>query len=165
MLRLPKLVAVLTLVVLVSAGYRTVSAQEYEDRDPDDASSVEANNVDGTEAGVDSVKTSENDDHAVPELPVAEEISGKLKSRADEVELLEIAQTPITRKDTEVEDVPDTPETKLHDNKTRSGNLDAYYGKSNWCQITVKICVFQLPPEVGFTCEQHDTSTCTRHTG
>jgi hypothetical protein len=131
MLRLPKLVAVLTIVVLVSAGYRTVSAQEYEGGDPDDASSVEANNVDGTEAGVDSVKTSGNDDDVVPHLTAAEEISGKLKSRADEVELLENVPTPIIRKDTEVEDVPDIPETKPHDDKTRSGNLDAYYGKSN----------------------------------
>jgi hypothetical protein len=134
MLLLPRPLALLVLVVIVSAGSRTVFAQDDSGHvESNGDSSVEVKYVNEKKAGVDDVQTPENvDNKLVGKAAESEAISGNLKSHVDQVELVESVEnvpTTINRKDTDVEDVPDISERNPFDDKTRSGNLDAFYGK------------------------------------
>lgn len=121
--------ALLVFVVFLSAGFRSVFADDSgsgEDVSVGDVSS-EAEYADKTETQMDTEKASEVDTGAAPKA------SGKLEARFHEVELVDSVPEMMDRKETDAEGVPDIPETNPSEERTRSGNLDAYYGKSKWC--------------------------------
>jgi hypothetical protein len=115
-----RIFALLVGVVLVSSGFRTAFGQE--------ATEVEE---------VKEEETSESDETSVEAASGAQEVSGNLKADSDVQRRVELAESAedgaleADEKDTDVEDVPYKPEPNPAADRTRSGNLDAYYGKRN----------------------------------
>lgn len=126
--RVHSLFALLVFVVFLSAGITTVFAEDSgsgHDESVGDVSS-EGAYAGKTETQIDTDEALEEDDDRGAALKASE----KVKAHHHEVELVEDVPETIDRKETDAEGVPDTPETNPSDDRTRSGNLDAYYGKS-----------------------------------
>jgi hypothetical protein len=122
--RLSNLFALLVFVVILSAGFKTVFAQDSGSDHDESAGEVsaEAEYTGKTETQMDTDETSEDGGSGT-----AQKAPEKQKARDHQLELT------MDSKETEAEGLPDIPETNPKDERTRSGNLDAYYGKSNWC--------------------------------
>jgi hypothetical protein len=133
--------ALLVLVAFAALGSKPVFAQI----NGDPSAEVEYGSEIKSDVGSGETMTSGNDEILSEKLPESEgasvtplEHSGKLKAHlddaddiGDEVELVE-PEAPTARKvdtDAEVVPVPEVPETDPAPDRTRSGNLDAYYGK------------------------------------
>jgi hypothetical protein len=127
MLRVANLFALLVFVVFLSTGFKTVFADDSGSGHDESVGEVssEAEYAGKTETQVNSDKASEEDDTAL-------KASEKLKARHHDVELVEDVPETIERKETDAERVPDIPETNPNADRTRSGNLDGSYGKSEW---------------------------------
>jgi hypothetical protein len=121
--RVANLFTLLVLIVLLSAGFKTACAEDTgsgHDESLGDVSS-ETEDAGKTETHMDTAETLEDDDS-----DTALKASGKVIARHHEVELVD------SEPETDAEGVPGIPETKPSDDRTRSGNLDANYGKSKW---------------------------------
>lgn len=133
---MPQLSNILTLlvfVVLLSAGFKTVFAQDTGSGHDESAGDVsaEAENTGKTEKQMDTEEEVGEDEDGGSDTAL--KASGKLNARHHEVELVENVLETMDSRETDAEGVPHILETNPDDERTRSGNLDAYYGKSNWC--------------------------------
>ncbi|KDR20198.1 hypothetical protein L798_05677 [Zootermopsis nevadensis] len=132
MSRYPRPLTLLVVVVFVSVGSRAVFGL-------DAAKSFESSGDSSVEAGVDSVQSPENSENEL--VGKIAEPGPNAKSLVHEIELVENVENG---KDTDVEDMPDVSEAKPFDDKTRSGNLDVYYGKSIEHHVYTSIKVFRI---------------------
>jgi hypothetical protein len=111
--------------VLFSAGFETVFAEDSAS-DPDESvgdTSSQAEYATETETKLDT-------DHASENSHTARKASGELKVPfPHEIEWVDSVPEAGDREETDPKGVPDAPETTPINNRTRSGNLDAYYGK------------------------------------
>jgi hypothetical protein len=142
--QVPSLFAVLVCLVLLSAGLRTVLAEDggsgSDESVRDVSSQAELTNKTENQRDVSQASGGDNSDTAL-------KAAGRLKELSpDEVEWVENVSATGDREETDSETVPHAPETNPSNNRTRSGNLDGYYGKSKWCTNSVA-----LSPQANYT--------------
>jgi hypothetical protein len=76
-----------------------------------------------------------------------EEVSGKLQadpdthSRTELLDSAEVGEVDADKKDSDVENIPEHPETEQLPDTARSGNLDTSFGKRSFYTVAVKNCV------------------------
>jgi hypothetical protein len=128
----------------VSCGLRTAFGQDETELDQKEKNEtpksddlpVEA--VSGAQEVLWNVKAGSGSQEVSGNLKAAsdsQEVSGSLKTdgqrRVELAESEEVGAVDEDEKDEDVEQVRDKPETDPFADRTRSGNLDAYYGKRN----------------------------------
>jgi hypothetical protein len=114
-------------LVLLSAGFETLLAEDSasgRDGSVDDTS-WQAEHSDVTQTQMDTYQASENISDAV--LKASGELNVHSPHEAEWVN--EVPETR-EREETDSKGVPVAPDTTPSNNRTRSGNLDTYYGKS-----------------------------------
>lgn len=137
-MRLPALLVLFVCAVFVSSGFRTAFGQDDLVQPVQKSANYETGKAVENLSG--EVKQSGNPEAASSEP----EASGKLKVDPvgqSETELLDGEEHGVDDKeikDDEVEIVPNKPETATGPGKTRSGNLDTFYGKRSLCVVKGK---------------------------
>ena len=144
-MRSSTLLALFVCIVFFSSGFRTV----YGDDDIPADIPVEDEEKHVSSKGDEGLVEAPPESHEPAEtLPVAsgeQEVKGNLQvdpeGRNELVESVEVGEVGADKGKSDVEHVPEEPETQELPDRARSGNLDTLYGKQSLCIVAGKNCV------------------------